>query len=70
MEAEEAVRPCWMEIDLAALAHNTRILRAGLGEGQHICGLIQLSVFSVEGSDDFVVAEAKAGFQFLRAAFR
>jgi alanine racemase len=31
VDLEEAVRPCWMELDLDALSHNMRVLRAQLG---------------------------------------
>jgi alanine racemase len=31
MDLDEAVRPCWIEIDLGALAHNARTLQAHLG---------------------------------------
>ena len=31
VDLDEAVRPCWMEIDLGALAHNARVLRGRLG---------------------------------------
>ena len=41
MELEEAVRPCWIEIDLAALAHNVGLLRTRLGPDKHIIAALK-----------------------------
>lgn len=41
MELEEAVRPSWMEIDLAALAHNVRVLRSSLAAGTRIIAALK-----------------------------
>ena len=41
MEPEEAVRPCWMEIDLAALEHNVAVLRSRLGPDKRIIAALK-----------------------------
>ncbi len=41
MELEEAVRPCWMEIDLGALADNVEVLRSRLGPDRHIIAALK-----------------------------
>ena len=41
MELDEAVRPCWMEIDLGALADNVRVLRSRLGPDRHIIAALK-----------------------------
>jgi alanine racemase len=41
VEIEEAVRPSWMEIDLAALAHNVRTLRSNLVAGTQIIAALK-----------------------------
>jgi alanine racemase len=41
METDEAVRPCWMEIDLGALAHNVGVLRSRLGPETHIIAALK-----------------------------
>jgi len=41
MELDEAVRPCWMEIDLGALADNVQVLRSRLGPDRHIIAALK-----------------------------
>ena len=41
MPEDEAVRPCWMEIDLAALRGNARALRAQLGDETKIIAALK-----------------------------
>jgi alanine racemase len=45
MEPEEAVRPCWMEIDLGALAHNVRVLRSQLGPEPRIIAALKANAY-------------------------
>ena len=41
MEIEEAARPCWMEIDLAALSHNLRVLRSRLAADTRVIAALK-----------------------------
>lgn len=41
VDALEAVRPCWIEIDLGALAHNVAVLRRGLAPGTRIIAALK-----------------------------
>jgi alanine racemase len=45
MEPEEAVRPCWMEIDLGALAHNVAVLRSQLGPELRIMAALKANAY-------------------------
>jgi alanine racemase len=45
METDEAVRPCWMEIDLGALTHNVEALRSHLGPETHIIAALKADAY-------------------------
>src|ERR671939_1513281 len=74
----EGRRPTWAEIDLDALASNFRAVRARVGPGVRVMGVVKADAYGhgaaecarrleAEGADWFGVATPEEGFALRRA---
>src|SRR2546421_1599372 len=77
----EGRRPTWAEVDLDALASNFRAVRARVGEGVKVMGVVKADAYghgsvecarrlAEEGAEWFGVATPEEGFELRRAGVR
>ena len=64
VEIEEAVRPSWMEIDLAALVHNVEVLRSNVAPGTRIIAALKGDAYG-HGIGPVARSLAKCGVESL-----